>query len=103
MADLLAELSDAAREVRREVTRRKVAEAFAAPEVASREEARARLVGAVARQRSAVGEALWARLEGALDVAVATGEVAALTEALDAMEAALAAHRVEGAAGRGAP
>jgi hypothetical protein len=85
--DPLSRLSDAAREMRREVTRRRVAAAFAVPDAEARAVVGEKLAGAVAKHREMVGAETWARFEVALAEAVATGECEALTDAIDALEA----------------
>lgn len=85
--DPLTKLSDAARDLAREVARRRMAEAFAVPDEAARQAVGARLAAAVARHRQAVSAETWATFEEALAEAVRTGESDALTDAVDAVEA----------------
>ena len=85
--DPLTKLSDAARQMSREVSRRRMEAAFASPDEAERRSVGDRLAGAVAKHRATATIETWQRFEVALEQAMATGECDALTDAFDALEA----------------
>lgn len=75
-------------ETAREVARRRMVEAFSDPSEEARRALGARFLARMERRREAMGPALWAQLEAGLEGAMATGDCAALTEAVDAIETA---------------